>query len=235
MKAIVLCGGLGTRLGQLTRHTPKPMLQVAGRPFIGHVLDRLCVSGIDGIVLAAGFAWDQLKSFIGNSWLDIPIQYSVEPNPLGTGGAILLAMQRYKLAEALVINGDTLFDIDLSLFIKNSRAHTGVSISTFMALKTVDNCSRYGRVEIDQVGLVKSFGEKEFDGAGLINGGIYIQQREDLEKFVNVPFSFEKDYLTHDYKYSKIIGIPSIGYFIDIGTPADLSRADLELSSISRR
>ena len=93
MKAIVLCGGLGKRLGELTRHTPKPMVKVAGRPFIAHVLDRLCVSGIEGIVLASGFASHKLNCFAGNSWAEVPIQYSVESNPLGTGGAILLAMQ----------------------------------------------------------------------------------------------------------------------------------------------
>lgn len=235
MKAIVLCGGLGKRLGELTRHTPKPMLKVAGRPFIAHVLDRLCVSGIEGIVLASGFASHQLKRFVGNSWAEVPIQYSVESNPLGTGGAILLAMQRHELAEALVINGDTIFDIDLCSFINNSRAQNRVSTTTFMALRTVENCSRYGRVEIDHDGVVKSFGEKKFYGSGLINAGLYIQQRAALEKFGSAPFSFENDYLANDFKYFNIVGIPYAGYFIDIGVPADLIRADLELYSISRK
>lgn len=234
MKAIVLCGGLGTRLGELTKHAPKSMLQVAGRPFIAHVLDRLCFSGIEGIVLAAGFAWEQLKSYVGDYWANVPIHYSVDPFPLGTGGAILLAMQSHQLTEALVVNGDTLFEIDLRLFLNDSSTQKRASASTLIALKTVENCSRYGRVEIDHEGVVQSFGEKNFCGPGFINGGIYVQRRSPLERLGNLSFSFEADYLANNFKSLEMIGIPSNGYFIDIGVPEDLIRADLEQTSFSR-
>lgn len=230
MKAIVLCGGLGTRLGALTRNMPKPMLPVAGRPFIGHVLDRLCVPGIDGIVLAAGFAWKQLHGFVGEYWRTLPVQYCIEPHAMGTGGAIALAMHQLDLPEAIIVNGDTLFDIDLLFFLKHSAQQLRASTLTWMALRAVEDCARYGRVETDSQGYIRSFGEKGRSGPGLINGGIYRQQRTPLERFGTKPFSFETDYLATDCARLQMVGIALTGYFIDIGIPADLLRANTDLS-----
>ena len=236
MKAIVLCGGLGTRLGELTRHTPKPMLEVAGRPFIAYVLDRLLAAspgngngGVDGIVLAAGFAAPVLQAFLGTHWKGLPIQFSVEDQPLGTGGAIALAMRRLALDEALVLNGDTLFDIDFLSFLKLATRFPPASVATFMALRQVSDCSRYGRVECDTTGRVLHFGEKGRAGPGWINGGIYLQQRSALARFGDAPFSFEADYLSADCARLPVQGVEQSGYFIDIGIPADLQRAQKEL------
>lgn len=234
MKAIVLCGGLGKRLGAITLNTPKPMLSVAGRPFIAHVLDKLCVPNIDGIVLAAGFAWEQLQGFVGQRWKTLPVHYSVEPQALGTGGAIALAMRKFDLREALVLNGDTLFDIDLHAFLEHPGMQLATPLSTCIALRAVDDCMRYGRVETDSQGRIRTFGEKGHSGRGLINGGIYRQQRVAIERFGTSPFSFETDYLAVDCSRLAMIGIPSKGYFIDIGVPADLARAEADLSVDSR-
>ena len=117
MKAIVLCGGLGTRLGLLTKDMPKPLLTVAGRPFIAHVLDRLTQADISGLVLAAGFQWAKLREYIGSEWNGIPVQYSVESDALGTGGAIKYALSNLDVHESLIVNGDTLFDIDIPKFL----------------------------------------------------------------------------------------------------------------------
>jgi D-glycero-alpha-D-manno-heptose 1-phosphate guanylyltransferase len=233
MKAIVLCGGLGTRLGVLTRNTPKPMLSVAGRPFIAHVLDRLCIPELEGIVLAAGFAWEHLHSFVGECWRTLPVQYSVELQALGTGGAIALAMNQLNLAEAIVINGDTLFDIDLQSFLQQSAQRADAPSTTWLALRAVDDCTRYGRVETDVHGRVQSFGEKGHSGAGWINGGIYRLRRAELDRFGAIPFSLESDYLAVDCSRQLMFGIQSAGYFIDIGLPADLARAEADLSVAS--
>lgn len=236
MKAVVLCGGLGTRLGDLTRHTPKPMLEVAGRPFITHVLDRLRaagpgndIDGVDGVVLAAGFAAPVLQAFFGTNWKGLPIQFSVEDQPLGTGGAISLAMNRLNLDKALVLNGDTLFDIDLLSFLKVATEFPLGSVATFMALRQVSDCSRYGRVECDGTGRVLHFGEKSYAGPGWINGGIYLQKRSALARFGTKPFSFEADYLSADCAHVHMQGVEQTGYFIDIGVPADLQRAQQDL------
>ena len=226
MKAVVLCGGLGTRLGELTRSTPKPMLMVAGRPFIAHVLDHLCSAPIEGTVLAAGFAWSALHDFVGSQWKGVPVSYSVESQAQGTGGALLLALRNEKLDEALVVNGDTLFKIDLREFLHPSSSR----FSTSIALRQIDDCSRYGRVVIGLDQRVLSFGEKGFHGPGLINGGIYLQRRDALEGLGRSAFSLEVDYLACYYSSNAMRGIPSDAYFIDIGIPADFERAQTELA-----
>lgn len=227
MKAIVLCGGLGTRLGALTANTPKPMLEVAGRPFVAHVLNKLCIDSIDEIILAGGFAWKVLYDFVGNKWNDRPVHYSIESKALGTGGAIALAMKTFQLEEALIVNGDTLFDIDLAKF----TIEFNNDVATRVALRQIDDCSRYGRVSLDNDCYINSFGEKGHSGPGLINGGIYLQHFDPLKAFADNAFSFETDYLAVMHKNLSMEGMSFDGYFIDIGIPSDLSRAQVELNS----
>lgn len=231
MKAIILCGGLGTRLGSLTKDTPKPLLEVAGKPFIAHVLNRLRSEGIDGFVLAAGFQWAKLNHYIGDNWNGIPVHYSVETHPLGTGGAIKAAMVSASLSEALVFNGDTLFDIDIAPLLSFAR-DTGAQVC--IALRKVSDCSRYGRVTIGANGKMLSFGEKGFIGAGLINGGIYYLRSYCLDAFHEKAFSFESDFLSLPQPGIPIYGIPFDDYFIDIGIPSDLQRAELEFRAMER-
>ena len=225
MKAIVLCGGLGTRLGELTRSTPKPMLPVAGRPFIAHVLDQLGSVPIDGIILAAGFASEALRDYVGESWGSLPVTYSIESRPLGTGGALRLAMSTGDTERALVLNGDTLFKMDLGGFLARADA----TAETCLALREVPDCARYGRVVLDAEGGVTAFGEKGHVGPGLINAGVYIQQRRALDDFGDVHFSFESDYLSARCEVARFSGYVDNAYFIDIGIPVDLERAQLEL------
>lgn len=224
--AIVLCGGLGTRLGSLTRDTPKPMMRVGGRPFLAYVLDWLCMPDVEAIVLAVGFRWRAIADFVGDQWNGWPVHYSVEDSPLGTGGAVRLAMQRHRLPEALVVNGDTLFRIDLGEFL---RAPLPDDCSTRIALRQVDDCRRYGRVVIDRRRRVTAFGEKEWSGPGLINGGIYRQRWAPLAGFGEQSFSFETDVLARQTDALSMEGMPFDAYFIDIGVPEDLERAGREL------
>ena len=231
IKLIVLSGGLGTRLGPLTRDTPKPMLQVAGRPFLAHVLDRIQLPELSGIVLAVGFQWQKISSYVGHHWNGIPIQYAVEKLPLGTGGAIKNAMDMVDGDEALIVNGDTLFDIHLTSFIGFAREKNA---QVCIALRKVDDCSRYGRVKIGTNGEMLSFGEKGFKGAGLINGGIYYLRSKCLDRITAESFSFESDFLSLPQPRHSIYGIPFDNYFIDIGIPSDLLRAEVELRAMER-
>ncbi len=226
MIAIVLCGGLGTRLGALTRKTPKPLIEVAGRPFLAHVLDKLCIPNIEGFVLATGFQADQVSDVIKQSWNDRPVHYSVEQEPLGTGGALRLAMESFGLDQSLVVNGDTLFDCDLHTLIDGFEASCW---ATRIALRQVDDCTRYGRVQLADDSCVIGFGEKGHSGAGLINAGVYMQRRDPLFGFGSAPFSFEADYLAKLDPSCPIQGQIKSGYFIDMGIPEDLARARLDL------
>lgn len=226
MKAVVLCGGLGTRLGTLTRHTPKPLIDVAGRPFLSYVLDKLCIPEICGFVLATGFHAEQVSDAIKTTWQDRTVHYSVEDQPLGTGGAVRLAMERFNLDQALVVNGDTLFDCDLRTMVDGFDASPW---ATRMALRHVDDCTRYGRVKLAGDTRVIGFGEKGHAGPGLINAGIYVQRRAPLAAFGTAPFSFETDYLAKLDPAWAIQGKVQDGYFIDMGIPEDLIRARQDL------
>lgn len=142
MKAIVLCGGLGTRLGELTRDTPKPLLEVAGQPFVGHVLDHLQAGGVRQVCLAVSFHWQKLKDVLGDRWNGLPLAYSVEQQPLGTGGAIRQALAAMGWSESLIANGDTLVHAQPALLQQLGRQHDA---DVVLALKHVPDTARYGR------------------------------------------------------------------------------------------
>ena len=227
MIGIVLCGGLGTRLGELTRDTPKPMLLVAGRPFVAHILDKLSNVGLSGIIISVGFQWRKVREFVGYEWNGLPIEYSIEKIPLGTGGAIKKAMRDKKLKEALVFNGDTMFDIDVIHFIDISRK---INSEICIALRKMDDCGRYGRVNINDKNRVLCFEEKGCDGPGLINGGVYFLKYDSMLDIDLIQFSFEADVLQGKLSEINVHGMIFKDFFIDIGIPSDLSRANVELS-----
>lgn len=202
------------------------MMMVGGRPFLAYVLDSLCTPHIESIVLAVGFHWQIIADFVGEQWRGRPVRYSVEDTPLGTGGAVRLAMQRHALQEALVLNGDTLFRIDLGEFLRTPLPD---DCPTRIALRQVDDCRRYGRVVLDSRRRITVFGEKDRSGPGLINGGIYLQRFAPLAHFGEQPFSFETDYLARQAGARSMEGMPFDAYFIDIGVPEDLERAGREL------
>jgi len=226
MKAIILCGGLGTRLGELTQHTPKPLINVAGRPFLAYVMDKLSTADIDGFVLATGYHAVKVSDIIKSTWQDRSVQYSIEDRPLGTGGAVRLAMENFNLDSALVANGDTLFDCDLHSMMNGFE---GSPWATRLALRQMENCKRYGRVQLSKDTRVIGFGEKGHAGSGLINAGLFLQRRSALDSFGNQPFSFETDYLAKLDPVWPIQGVVEEGYFVDMGIPEDLEQARKDL------
>ena len=232
MKAVVLCGGLGSRLGALTAQTPKPMLPVAGRPFIDHVMDRLVAARLDTLIMAAGFEWQKLRDHIGGTWRNVPVRYSVESTPLGTGGAIKAAMAGCAQDDILVVNGDTLFDIDLDAFMQFASSQNAQAT---IALRSVEDCARYGRVTVDAQHKLLSFGEKGHHGPGQINGGIYFLKAHALDGIQSESFSFETEFLATRHSQQPIYGLAFDSYFIDIGIPADLQRAQIELQGTGQK
>jgi D-glycero-alpha-D-manno-heptose 1-phosphate guanylyltransferase len=227
MKAVVLCGGLGTRLGELTRETPKPLLNVAGKPFVAHVLEELQNGGVSHACLAVSFQWQKLKAALGDRWNGLPLSYSVEEEPLGTGGAIRKALTSFNWPEALIANGDTLVEANLQHM---HDLACRLNADVVLALKHVADTARYGRINLLPNSKVASFSEKGLTGPGLINAGLFWIRADILATIPQTVFSFEQDFMMARLQEFSIYGLPTDGYFIDMGIPEDLAKAcrDLE-------
>ncbi|MET0299078.1 MAG: nucleotidyltransferase family protein [Flavitalea sp.] len=222
-QAIILAGGLGTRLRSAVPDLPKCMAPVAGKPFIDHVINYFFDQGISSFVFALGYMNEVIIDHIKNQYPDLDARYSIETELLGTGGAIRLACGHTSEENVLVLNGDSILKIDLEAL---STLHSKVNAECTLALKPMTDFERYGVVETDQQNRITSFKEKQFYSEGLINGGIYAVH---VPSFIDMPltgkFSFEKDYLEAYYPSGKIYGQIQDEYFIDIGIPEDFARA----------
>ncbi|EAH8212404.1 D-glycero-D-manno-heptose 1-phosphate guanosyltransferase [Campylobacter coli] len=213
MQAIILCGGLGTRLKSVIKDIPKPMAPINDKPFLEFIFEYLKKQGIKEVILAVSYKYEVIQEYFKDEFLSIKIKYSIEKEPLGTGGAIKEALKFIK-NEAYVLNGDTFFDIDLKKLVLNSS-------KICIALKQMQNFDRYGTVNVDEQGIVTSFEEKVFKKQGLINGGIYLLKKDIFDEFsLEKKFSFE-EFLQENYKLLKIQTQIFDDYFIDIGIPED--------------
>lgn len=227
MKVVVLAGGLGSRLKHITDRVPKPMAPVNGVPFLEHILDYLASRGAEEIVLAVSYKWEQIRDHFGSSYEGVPLRYSVESEPLGTGGAIQQAMERVDEEDVIVLNGDTLFPVDLEAMLKQHR-ESGTLLT--IAVKQVDDAGRFGRLIVDTGGTISAFLEKRSGGGGLINGGVYIINKALFRRAApGSRFSFEKDLLEPGVGEIRPRAFLSDAYFIDIGIPTDYERAQREV------
>jgi len=225
-EAIVLAGGLGTRLKSAVPDLPKCLAPVAGKPFLGYLLDYAKKQGIEKFVFALGYKTELIEQFVKQYLPKGSYFFSVEEEPLGTGGAIYKAGRKIQSPDTIVFNADTFFGISLLNF---SIVHELKRAACTLALKPMKSFDRYGAVELeDQV--ITGFSEKKFQASGLINGGVYAISIETfLRKMFPRIFSFEKEYLEKEYKSGNIFGMVSEAYFIDIGIPEDYERAQREL------
>ncbi|MEP6713142.1 MAG: nucleotidyltransferase family protein [Ferruginibacter sp.] len=228
-QAIILAGGLGTRLRSAVPDLPKCMAAVAGKPFLQHVIAYLQQQGVKDFIFSIGYKHDVIEDFLRDKYPSLNYQLSIEAEPLGTGGAIKMACEKVSGKNTLVLNGDTLFKIDIN---KLLTFHQQQNASCTLALKPMYNFERYGVVDIDAAGIIQSFKEKQFYKTGLINGGVYILNAPDfLSLDLPQKFSFEKDYLEKFYTTKKITGIVQDNYFIDIGIPEDFEKAGREIGN----
>jgi D-glycero-alpha-D-manno-heptose 1-phosphate guanylyltransferase len=226
--AVLLAGGRGTRLESVSGGLPKPLMQVGGRPFIEHVLDSLVGAGCGHVVIAASYKWELLRDHLGSSYKDCALGWSIESKPLGTGGAIRQAYRMFDLAAAFVLNGDTLFRVNLDAL---EMQHLASGATVTIGLREVPDVARFGEVVLDEGGRIVLFSEKGRHGRGLINGGVYlIDGRVWLDRQLSEAFSFERDFLQQRVATEALYGYRSDGYFIDIGVPDDLERARRDLS-----
>jgi D-glycero-alpha-D-manno-heptose 1-phosphate guanylyltransferase len=224
-EAIVLAGGLGTRLQPVVGDLPKSLAPVSGKPFLAYLLDFAKKQGIEKFVFALGYKTELIEAFVkeylpGNSYI-----FSVEEELLGTGGAVYKACKGITGTDVMVFNADTYFGISL---MNLSIIHELRKASCTLALKPMKSFDRYGAVEIENQ-VITGFREKKYQTSGLINGGVYaLSTASFLQHSFPPVFSFEKDYLEKTVTGRKIMGMISDAYFIDIGIPEDYDRAQSE-------
>jgi D-glycero-alpha-D-manno-heptose 1-phosphate guanylyltransferase len=229
--AIILAGGLGTRLKEAVPDLPKCMAEVAGEPFIVHVIRYLLSQGVEHFIISLGYKADVLQSFLDKKFHTLHIEYCIEEEPLGTGGAIQFACKKLSCKNVIVVNGDSIYKADLKAL---TILHEANDAACTLALKPMQNFDRYGVVEINENSTIKSFREKQYYPSGLINAGVYLLNKDQfLEKGFPEKFSFEKDFLEKHFSEGKMFGLINDDYFIDIGIPEDYSRAQTELKPAS--
>jgi NDP-sugar pyrophosphorylase family protein len=224
VSAAILAGGLGTRLRSVIPDRPKVLAPVLGRPFLTYLLDQLVAAGITETVLLVGYAADRVRSTLGGDYRGMRLSYSVETDPLGTGGAVRLAVPQLREQTTLLLNGDSYCDVELAHFLE---FHRRTKARASLALAEVSDTSRYGSVFTDPGGRVVGFEEK--GGArspGRINAGVYLLQRDLLDHLPKTGrVSLEKDILPRWVGTGGVWGFGG-GRFIDIGTPGSYAAAD---------
>lgn len=225
MEAIVLAGGFGTRLRAVVSDVPKPMAPVAGKPLLEILLSRLAQQGFTHVVLSLGYLADTIVRHFGERFHGMRITHVIEDQPLGTGGAVRLALEHCKHSHVYVFNGDTFLDLEIGAIEPLWQQHH----EPIIIAREVPDTARYGHLETHGA-HVTGFAEKGRSGPGLINAGCYVIPRTALNDFaVNQPFSLEQDYLCPLVTRSPLRVFVSHGYFIDIGIPEDYARAQTEL------
>jgi D-glycero-alpha-D-manno-heptose 1-phosphate guanylyltransferase len=232
MQAVILAGGLGTRLRSVVSAVPKPLAPIGGRPFLAILLERLERQGIDEAVLAVGYKGGAIEAALGSRHGGVGLHYVHEDEPLGTGGALARALVRIERFPVLALNGDTLLELDLAAML---AAHRGAGARLTMAVRRTEDAGRYGRVIIDQ-GRVVGFAPGEAGRPGMINAGVYLFA-ENLFAGAGLParFSFERDFLEPQASVLRPLAFEAAGYFIDIGVPEDYARAERDLAGSDAR
>jgi D-glycero-alpha-D-manno-heptose 1-phosphate guanylyltransferase len=224
IKAVLLVGGMGTRLRSVVSSTPKVLARIGGRSFLELLVRQLRAQGIRRVLMCTGYLADQIEDEFGDgsSW-DTSIEYSRELSAAGTGGALKLA--EAQLADApdfLVLNGDSFLQIDFLRLIAFHRKHAA---TVTLAVREVDDVSRYGSVQIDATGRVLGFTEKTGRNIpGLINAGVYVFNHSIFEHLAQGPSSLERELFPRLLKHG-IYALEERGIFIDIGTPDSYARA----------
>lgn len=224
MDVVILAGGYGSRLRSVLSDRPKPMADIDGIPFLELLLRDIAFSDPGKIILCVSYMKEVIQEYFGDHFMGIPVLYSVESEPLGTGGAIKQAFDLFHLDDALVLNGDSYVKVDYNNLLLSCR-HDPLGL----VLVHVDDANRYGRVEIAD-GRVLSLLEKSPEHTpGLVNAGVYKISRSLFSANLPRRFSFEKDVLEPSVHSLHPRFLTAEGYFIDIGIPESLALAQREL------
>jgi NDP-sugar pyrophosphorylase family protein len=220
----ILAGGSGTRLRSVVSDRPKVLAEVNGRPFLKYLLDQIASADAREAVLCTGYMSEKVRETFGERYGRLSLAYSVEQKPLGTGGALRLALPFLRSDLVLVMNGDSFVAVDLrsylNWFLETERAAA-------MVLAEAADASRYGRVSLGQNGAIEAFEEKDASPrSGWINAGVYLLKKSTLEAIPNdAPFSLEREMFPQLAKRG-LYGYPVGASFIDIGTPESYAEAE---------
>ena len=223
--AVVLCGGLGTRLREVLPNKPKVLAEINGVPFIYYLLRKIEKTGCRNVILCTGHLAEQVESLLGNKYRELTIVYSKESNPMGTGGALLNAEQYIATNYALVMNGDSYVECD---FCDYYCWHIKVGANISMIVKETSDTSRYGSLSLGRKDRITQFQEKvcNYERAGkFINAGVYLMDHQIFQKIPKTfPVSLEKEVFPNLLS-DGLFGYRIDGHFIDIGTPQSLVEA----------
>lgn len=224
MVAVVLAGGVGSRLRPVVMDRPKVLAEVGGRPFLAYLLDQLDQAGMREAVLCTGYMAEAIGRTLGDRYKSLTLTYSQETQPLGTGGALRQALPHCFSDPILVLNGDSFIDADLGGYVEWFQ---GNGLEAAMFLTMVPDASRFGRVVVRPDGLIVRFEEKAgHHDAGLINAGVYLLKKQVI---LTIPegknFSLERQ-LFPQLMGKSLYGYLTRGRFIDIGTPESYLAAE---------
>lgn len=238
MEAVVLAGGLGTRLYPRIQGVPKAMAPIAGRPFLAWLLDELADAGFRRVILSVGHLGESIRDAFGGAYRTLELAYAVEAAPLGTGGALRhgLAVAGPRDEPIWVLNGDSIVHLSHGEMWAAHAARRSDTRAITIASVKARHAARYGALEI-QDGRVIRFTSAGVGGGALINAGTYLVHRRIFEGWdLPAVFSFEADFLARFSDRLEIAAFATDGWFIDIGVPADYDRAQTELpAALSRR
>ena len=222
-EAVILAGGLGTRLRGALPGLPKAMAPIAGRPFLAYLLEFLQAGGIQRVVLAVGYRHEAIRDFFGSQFAGLELVYSLEQEPLGTGGAFAQALPQIQGEFAFVLNGDTFLRIDYRAFAEVLHFEPRPLLA--VALRRVADASRYGAVVVKD-GCIRGFTARGLAGPGLINAGCYLVSRDIFERYpMPDKFSWETDFLEARTAELEPRAFQCDVPFIDIGVPDALAEA----------
>lgn len=231
-EAIVLAGGLGTRLRSVVPGLPKVMAPIAGRPFLCYLLDYLAQQGLRRVVLSVGYRSQDIVDTFGDRYGDITIDYAIEEEPLGTGGAIAAALAMAGGPAVFALNGDTFLHLDYQAMARACRREPPGTMA--MALHEVPDTARYGRVKVNK-NRVDGF-SSGVRGAGLVSAGVYLIPRSLSKQFpAKARFSFEKEFLEAGVSSVRPLAFVCDGVFIDIGLPEAYREAQRLLPGLTAR
>lgn len=228
-EAVILAGGMGTRLQMVVPDRPKPMALVNGRPFLEYLLDYLVSQGIARVILSVGYMKELIITHFGNKYRSIDLDYAQEKEPLGTGGGLRNAFTLASSESLFVLNGDTWFPVPLEVLESGKEAHNA---SLVIALRKVTEGNRYGAIETGPDGRILKFAEKgSSQGPVMINGGIYLIEKQLLTSGrLQKRFSLETGFFEKQVSRKRFFGVPFDVEFIDIGIPESYRAAGAVLS-----
>lgn len=222
-EAIVLAGGLGTRLRSVVSDLPKAMAPIAGQPFLGYLLQFLKAQGMARVVLAVGYRSEMIRDSFGSRYQGVDLVYSVEDSPLGTGGALQQALPAIEGGFAFVLNGDTFLRLNYSTMTQALGSRPDASLA--VALRHVPDVSRYGAALVSD-GRIQGFAARGSHGPGLINAGVYLVARDLFQRYpMPAKFSWEADFLEARAAEVRPIAVECDAPFIDIGIPEAFEQA----------